>query len=169
MRPKFTLELSHRADEVMWRICSSLDTVELGCLAISAGRCADSFVDQRQRRFWSPHLSVQVDDSDGGSVLRGRFAPRPEVWTLIAFLYFLMVFAVVLGAVFGYTQWVMGDTPWGLLAVPIGTLTIVSLHVASLVGQRLSTDQVQQLRAMLDLLLECALGPVDPDRLDSDN
>jgi hypothetical protein len=169
MRPEFTVELSHRAEEVMQRIRSKLGTVEPGCRAISAGRCADFFVDEQQRRFWSPHLSVRVDDSDSGSVLRGRFAPRPEVWTLIVFLYFLMVFAVALGAAFGYVQWVVGDTPWGLLTVPIGTVTIAALHAASLVGQRLSADQMQQLREVLNLLLECALGPSDSDRHDNDN
>jgi len=166
MRPAFTVELPHRADEVMRRISSNLSTAELACRAISAGRCTDLFVEEQQRRFWSSHLSVRVDDSDRGSVLRGRFAPRPEVWTLIMFLYFLMVFAIALGAALGYVQWVMGDVPWGLLAVPIGAATIASLHAASLIGQRLSADQMQQLREALDLLLQQAPGPGDSGRGD---
>ena len=72
---------------------------------------------------------------------------------MFIFVYFVMTFAIFFGAAFGYVQWTLDYSAWGFLAVPIGILVIALLHVASLVGQRLSSDQTVQLRDQLDLLL----------------
>ena len=155
MRPKFTVELPLSADELMQCIESILDDGNLRCRGTSARRCAELFVDESERRFWSPHLSIQVHEATNGSVLSCRYSPRPELWTFFMFVYFLMAFVVLFGSAFGYVQWLLGSTPWGLLAVPAGILVIVLLHGASLVGQRLSSDQMDLLRERLDTILEC--------------
>jgi hypothetical protein len=139
-----------------------LESQGIRCRGTAARRCAELFVAESERRFWSPHLSIQVEDKDNGSVLSGRFSPRAEVWTLIMFVYFLMAFAVVFGSAYGYVQWLLGETPWGLLAVPAGIAVIVLLHIASIVGQRLSEDQMEMLRERLNVLLECVSdSPLD--------
>lgn len=155
MRPRFTVELPSSADELMQCIESTLEDDNLGCRGTSARRCAELFVDESERRLWSPHLSIQVQEVPQGSVLSCRYSPRPELWTFIMFVYFLMAFVVLFGSAFGYVQWLLGYTPWGLLAVPTGVSVIGLLHVASVVGQRLSSDQMALLRDRLDTILEC--------------
>ena len=44
----------------------------------------------------------------------------------------------------------IGETLWGLWAAAAGVLVIVGLHGASLIGQRLGHDQMDQLRKRLD-------------------
>ena len=151
MRPTFSVKLPLSADEAIDRIRTEVDASNLNTM--SAGRCAEFRVPESERRFWSPYLSVQLQDTADGSVLRGRFSPRPEIWTMFMFVYFVMTFAIFFGAAFGYVQWTLAYSPWGFLAVPIGILVIVLLHVASLVGQRLSSDQTVQLHEQLDLVL----------------
>ena len=151
MRPTFSIRLPIGADDAVERLRAELATSDLNTM--SAGRCAEFRVPEKERRFWSPYLSVQAQDTSDGCILRGRFAPRPEIWTMFMFVYFLMAFAILFGASFGYVQWTLGYSPWGFLAVPIGALVIVLLHAASLVGQRLSSDQTEQLRRQFDELL----------------
>jgi hypothetical protein len=158
MRPTFAVQLPLPAEESIGRIRSQIAGSDSRVRTLSAGKCADFFIDEAERRFWSPYLSVQVQDSEGGSLLRGRFSPRPEIWTFVMFVYFLMAFVILFGISFGYVQWAIGESPWGFLAAPVGVLVIVLLHAASLVGQRLSTDQTEQLRARLDEVLEAAFG-----------
>ena len=45
--PNFAVELSHRADEVMQRIRSGTDAVQLDCLLTSAVPCVEFFVAER--------------------------------------------------------------------------------------------------------------------------
>jgi hypothetical protein len=152
MRPTFSVKLVLSAGEAIGRIRTEIADSNLN--SISAGRSAEFRVAETERRFWSPHLSVHLQDTADGSLLRGRFSPRPEIWTMFMFVYSVMTFAILFGAALGYVQWAMGDSPWGFYAVPIGAVVIVLLHAASLLGQRLSSDQTEQLREELDSLLQ---------------
>ncbi len=63
-----------------------------------------------------------------------------------------------LAMIVGYVQWSLGYSPWSLSAVPIGIVIILCLHVASIIGQGLSADQMTLLRGRLDRALEMAFG-----------
>ena len=153
LRPKFDLDFPVPAAEAMERIRQGLDTPELRHRTMSAGRHAEFHVDASERKVWSPRLTVQVEDAPGGSSLRGRFAPRADVWTGFMFVYFLVVFLIVFGATLGYVEQVSDETPWGYWAVPVGLLILTGIHVASYVGQRLARDQMRELRGQLDSVL----------------
>jgi len=122
--------------------------------ARSKGRCADFFVDESERRLWSPYLSVQVEPSAAGSLLRGRFGPHPELWTLFMFLYTAVAFLALMGLILGFVQWQSGMDPWGFWGVWVGGPALVLLYAVSAVGQRLSAHQMEALRQRIDDLVE---------------
>ena len=158
MRPAFTIPLPVPADEAMDRVRVELQAESPLCGAVSTGRCAELLVDRSQRRLWSPHLSIQVEEAEEGSLLRGRFSPRPEVWTLMMFLYFTILSLAFFGAMLGCAQWMIAQTPWGLLAVPVGLALTVMLHVASLIGQHLGAQQIHDLQMRIEAVLQRAFG-----------
>jgi hypothetical protein len=86
--------------------------------------------------------------------LHARFAPYPEVWTFFMFAYFAAWFAVLFGGTFGYAQWASGEAAWGLWGVWIGLPTVIGLHVASSVGQRLGAPEMAELGRRLEHLVE---------------
>ena len=120
---------------------------------MSAGRCMDLFVEDQDRTFWSPHLSVQVEDAEEGSRLHGRYAPHPEVWTLFVFLYAAFGFAALIGLGWGFSQVVLERAPWGLLLTPVALLGMGALYLGARWGQRRTRDQMIVLRDRLDGLL----------------
>ena len=69
-------------------------------------------------------------------------------------IYAVLIVGIFGGGVLGYVQWFLGQTAWAFLLVPIGILMIGLLHVASLIGQRLSSDQMRILRDRLDQVLD---------------
>lgn len=155
MRPTFQLPLDGSRDEAVAAIRASLaDDPELVGRWQGKGRWAEIHVPGAERRLWSPHLAIRIDEEDGRSSLFGRFAPHPEVWTFFMFLYFAVVFAVVFGGIFGYVQWVSSERPWGFWAVGIGVPVLLLLHLASWTGQRLGQEQMVRLRADLERVLE---------------
>ena len=123
------------------------------CTGVSVGRHAELFVADEVRRVWSPWLSITAERGSKGSVLRGRFAPHPGVWTLYLFLAFGLGFALLVGTTWGYAQWAIERTPWALLSVPLVLLLGSGLYLASIVGQRLGAEQMDQLRATLEGLI----------------
>ncbi len=158
--PTFAVKLAMPTDEAVRRLRAAVTTPGLRGVAEFAGDCLDFRVELAVRRFWSPHLSVQVHDASvdgvaGGEVF-GRFLPRPEVWTGFAALYFVAAFAAVGGGVYGYVQWALDARPSALLLVPAGLVTIAGLYAASLAGQRLSHDQIELLQERFDRALHVA-------------
>jgi hypothetical protein len=153
LRPRFDLDLPVPADEAIQRIRQGLDTPELRHTTMSAGRHAEFQVEALEKKVWSPRLTIQVEDAPGGSSLRGRFAPRADVWTGFMFIYFLVVFLILFGATLGYVQQISDETPWGYWAIPAGLAVIGGIHALSYLGQRLAEDQMRELRRQLDMVL----------------
>ena len=158
VQPAFTVDIPLPTDELMSRIRKSVKEMGLKELVGSAGDCVDLKVAADERRFWSPHLNVQASQVENGSQLFCRFSPRPEVWTMFMAIYLVTACLIFAASIWGYVQWFLGHTPWALAFIPVGLIGILVLHVASLIGQGLSADQMDQLRARLDALIAKATG-----------
>lgn len=117
------------------------------------GRWAEIHVPGTERRIWSPYLSLRLDHpdpgTDHGSVLYARFAPRPEIWTGVVFLYSLLLFAAFFGGTFAYVQWASNEPAWGGWVALGGVIGIAAIHLAGAIGRRLSHDQMHELRDRL--------------------
>ena len=152
VRPRFEIEIEIEADKLMERFRERLPRCP-HCTGISVGRHAELFVPETERRLWSPWLSVTAEKKNSGSLLRGRFAPHPNVWTLYLFLSFGLGFALLVGTTWGYAQWATERPPWALASVPIVIVLGALLYFASQVGQRLGGEQMDNLRNAVDELI----------------
>jgi hypothetical protein len=152
IRPTFEIELDLDPDTVMEDLRLRMPQCPR-CTGMSLGRHAELFVPEAERRVWSPWLSVTAREGDRGTVVRGRFAPHPSVWTLYLFLAFGLAFALLLGLTWGYAQWAMDTVPWALGSAPLILVLGMGLYGVSLIGQRLSASQMVQLRSALDELI----------------
>lgn len=162
LQPAFRLEVSGHRDKILEQLRRAIRSPELSGLAESAGPCLDFKIERADRRFWSPHLSVQlsemtVEDGETATEIFGRFSPRPEIWTGVMLTYLSALCLMLFAAVFGYAQWALGSRPWVLVAVPVGFILIGAIHAASLIGQSLSADQMHLLRARFDRAIEIGL------------
>jgi hypothetical protein len=153
VRPRFEIESDLEADSLMERVRNRLPQCP-HCTGVSVGLHAELFVPESERRVWSPWLSVTADPSADGSLLKGRFAPHPNVWTLYLFLAFGLGFALLVGTTWGYAQWATDRTPWALVSVPIVLVLGSLLYFSSQVGQRLGAEQMDHLRDALDELVK---------------
>jgi hypothetical protein len=152
VRPRFEIDTELEADALMARVRDRLPDCPR-CTGVSVGRHAELFVPVAERRLWSPWLSVTADERTGGSLLRGRFAPHPNVWTLYLFLAFGLGFALLVGTAWGYAQWATESKPWALASIPIVLILGAALYFASQIGQQLGGEQMNDLRSALDELI----------------
>ncbi len=160
-QPAFTIDVPVDQHQAIARLKSAIASDELRGLAECAGMVIDFKINPAERRFWSPHLSVQCGASEAGSQIFARFSPRPEIWTMFIAIYFVVAILICLAMTVGYVQWSLGYAPWSLAAVPIGVLMIAGLHLASLIGQQLSADQMTLLRERLVRAVEIAFDGAD--------
>lgn len=158
MQPTFRVQLPWEMDEAKRRIRFALASEELSEHAETAGWVVDYKVEPAERRFWSPHLSIQLHRLDDSELTEAfcRFSPRPEIWTMVMAIYMVAACCMFAALILAFVQWTMGNTPWALVVVPVSIIVIVGLHVASLVGQGWSRDQMQLLRSRWERTLEIA-------------
>lgn len=154
IRPTFTVRLASPSEEVVATLRERLEGSEFADCSKSSGRCVDLFLAKAERRVWSPYLTVQVEPLEEGSLIRGRYAPHPEVWTLFVFLYAVVGFLALMGLMLGFVQWQSGLDPWGLWGCYIGVPGFFLLYLISAMGQRLSAHQMEELRDRMERLLE---------------
>ncbi|MGB7328066.1 MAG: hypothetical protein WBD31_24535 [Rubripirellula sp.] len=161
LQPGFIIDAPYASDEVVKKMRAALKTPDMSGFADAASMCFDYKIESASQRFWSPHLSVQVSDanvskSTSTARLHCRFAPRPEIWTMFIAIYFVILILMFAALILAYVQWWMGGSPWAIAMIPLGIISIAVLHVASQVGQSLSSDQMTLLQSRLDQTLAAA-------------
>ena len=152
VRPTFEFGVDLDPDTVMEGLRRRLPQCPR-CTGVSVGLHAELFVPESERRVWSPWLSVTARGIGRGTVVRGRFAPHPSIWTLYLFLAFGLGFSLLVGLTWGYAQWALETTPWALASVALVVALASALYGISLLGQRLGTSQMVQLKAALEDLV----------------
>ncbi len=153
IRPHFDFEFQETPDAVMARLRERLPRCPR-CTGVSKGSHAELFVPTSERKIWSPWLSVTAETDHYQTILRGRFAPHPSVWTWYLFCSFALAFGLLVGLSLAYAQWATETAPWGLVSIPICLLLGGMLFLASQIGQRLGADQMHHLKSALGELTE---------------
>lgn len=172
LQPTFEVDVDLPLGEFMPKMRETLDRDEFRSRTITAGNCIDFKVDADCQRFWSPHLSVQVSSgiskdhqqstAPDHSKLYCRFSPRPEIWTMFMAMYATILGLIFVATIYGYVQWVLGNSPWPALLAPVGIGLIAVLHVGSKMGQSLSSDQMHTLKQRLTSAIEIATSRSSP-------
>jgi len=146
IRPTFSIPLAQNPEDSMTVLRDRLEGSQWSECVRSKGRCAEFFVREEDRRLWSPYLSVQLEPKEKGSLLRGRFGPHPEIWTLFMFLYTAVGFLSLMGLILGFVQWQSGMEAWGFWGAYLGIPGLLILYGVSATGQRLSAHQMDELQ-----------------------
>lgn len=150
LRPTFTLRLDLPREEAIERLRAQLAESRSRDCWKGKGRWCEIHLPEEEQRIWTPHLSLRLDHEAEGSSIFGRFAPKPEVWTFVMFVYVLVVFLILFGATFGYVQWASNERAWGLWAIWLGVPFLGLIHLAAYIGQRLGKRQMEELKSRLD-------------------
>ncbi len=102
------------------------------------------------RHFWSPWLTMEVSPAATGSVLHGRFSPKPAVWTGFMFGYITLTTAGSFGLMFAVSLAIIGKSVWiAAVCSIVFFLAAAGMYVASQIGQRLARAQMHELHAMV--------------------
>jgi hypothetical protein len=150
MRPQFEIPVGDRGPLVFARIREQLEAP--GARFYGHVRRSFAFVrfpDDR-RSLLSPHLELELRESEAGTVLHGRFAPRPNVWTgFMALLFFLGMLGLC-GLIYGLAQFMLDGPIWTMWSAPVSVALIAFIYGAAFIGQGLSNVEMFELRAFVE-------------------
>lgn len=121
-----------------------------------------------QWHLWSPHLSISINENAAEpghprGHLYGRFAPRMEVWSCVWAVYLMMATITFFSLILVASQAMLGWPLWGGWIAAAALIVIAGVSVSARIGQRLSADQMRDLRTALDEILNDAGVPIQPE------
>jgi hypothetical protein len=158
MRPTFQVVLPVAKQELQQRIKERLVTETWDWESYVFDGYFEMHIPTKELRYWSPHLSISMDDLKGETRIHGRFAPRQQVWTLVWVLYLAFVFTALFSLLFALSSMHAKDSEWRWIWVlcPASIAGIILLYLVSFIGQSWSSDQIQSLQSQWDRLIDLA-------------
>lgn len=106
------------------------------------------------RHLWSPSLSANLKEQDGGTRVTGLIGPMPNIWTAVAAVNLGAVTGILFLATFGGVQLWLGQTPWAFLGVAFLVLVLLATYLVAQAGQRIGAPQAKHLRHLLEEALQ---------------
>ena len=152
IRPRFEMGTRRSPTQALELIADRISRPGSPCEGSVLGRHVHLNVQAGERRLWSPHLYFDVvGDGQGsaGSIIRGRFGPRADVWTLIVALYAVSGFVATMAVLFAISQVLLDNPPTALWAVLLALITSSLLYLLAWIGQRLSADQMKMMKEFI--------------------
>lgn len=150
VRPRFEIETTFAVKELISIIKKALEQEGAPCKARIHDGYATLFIPSEEQHFWSPQLTLSVDEIPNGCSLRGLYGPRPEVWTMFVFFYAVIGFAILIISIFGFSNLSLGNSGNILWLLPVLVLIFLSLYVTAYLGQKMGHDQMIVLHTFVE-------------------
>jgi len=153
MRPRFEVPLAADQADILDRVRRRLDVPDCPLAGqVLDGHALIRLPDARQSLL-SPVLTLEVVTRDQQRVLIGRFSPQPNVWTGFMLVYGVLAMLGLIGLMYGFAQMTVDQAPWSMLAAPLALALISFVYGAAFIGQGLTADQMDELRAFVHAVL----------------
>lgn len=158
MRPQFEMPVGDRGPLVFDRLREALEASSGELHGHVRRDFAFVRFPEERRSLLSPHLELELREGEAGTVLHGRFSPRPNVWTGFMALFFTIGMLGLLGFSWGLAQLMLGGPLWMMLSAPVSLALIAFIYGAAFIGQGLSTDEMFELRAFVERIVHEVCG-----------
>lgn len=154
VRPRFKIVTPKTEAEIAQSFRDQLARSNSGCTASINPGFISVFIPQVAQHYWSPQLSLTIESTEEGQVIRGLYGPRPTIWTMFVFFYFIIGVLLVFISIIGFSNRSLGLEAGILWWVPVLLLLFLSLYAVSRFGERLGREQM----LILSNLAEAALA-----------
>ena len=143
IRPRFKQEFTSSPEEIIALFKDKIehDNEFCSCRATFSGNHIILRIPEEEQHYWSPQLSLTVEESEEGSHVRGLFGPPPSVWTMFAFAYFGLGIAFVITALVGLSFRALDQSSWLLWLLPVYLVAALVLYLIAQFGQKLGAEQ----------------------------
>jgi hypothetical protein len=150
IRPRFQVDLPLSPQALEEGLRAGLTAPDAPCLGHVKHGYASLALPAADQHYWSPRLTLTIEEHDGGSRLRGLYGPRAEVWTMFVFFYALLGFGIVMTAIVGLSRASLGRPSTILWAVPALAVAFATLWLVSYSGQKLGSGQMHVLHGFVE-------------------
>lgn len=154
IRPRIKVKTNLSSEDINSRIKLLLKSEKASCEGQATQGFATIYPPEADQHFWSPQLTITIEESDEGNLVRGLYGPKPSVWTMFVFFYAAIGFATMIVLMIGLSLWSLGNPATILWYVPALILLFLSLYLVAYFGQKLGHKQMGALHRFIEEILE---------------
>ena len=153
IRPRFRLYSDKAIADIQQKIHDGLKDGDHPCTGVIVPGFITLKIIQKERHFWSPQLTLNLEEEEGKTLIRGLYGPNPTVWAIFTLGYGACGILSLFAAVLGLSQLTLGTSAWGLWVLPgLAGLALI-LYFASQAGQKLGVEQTFAIHHFLEGVL----------------
>ena len=146
IRPRYTFTVPIKKEEVLAKLRESLKNMPSGIDGKFVKPLVVLSIDEENRHFWSPELSLDIERKEESTEIRCTLGPRSALWTMFAAFYGFAVLVGIAGLVLGLCQWWLELNPYGFWLVAVSIILLATAYGIALTGQNLAYEQMLALR-----------------------
>ena len=150
IRPRFQVISPDTTDDIEERIRVGLGAEGVPCVGKVYSGYVSLQLPLEEQHYWSPRLTVTLEELEEGSLVRGLYGPRPAVWTMFVFFYSLIGFALVIVSIIGMANLSLDKSGAVLWLVPVLIIAFLSLYLVAYFGQQKGHDEMVVLHTFLE-------------------
>ena len=143
IRPRFKISSVYTSEEILNKLHKNLSE---GNSEFYAEELLSNFIvikmKKKHQRFWSPQLSISIDKTDTGSILRGLYGPRPTIWSFFIFLYTGIGVCILFAGLYGLARISLNLQAPILWLLPVLAGLALLLYIFAQAGQKISAQQM---------------------------
>lgn len=150
VRPRFKVSTTQTVENISEKVKKALKMKGAPCTAQMKPRFITLLIPEKDQHYWSPQLTITMEEEEEGCTIRGVYSPRPTVWTMFVFFYAIIGLAIFVIGVVGWSFWSLGKPATILWWTPVLGVTFFSLYLAAYFGQKLGHDQMTTLHRFFE-------------------
>ncbi len=103
-----------------------------------------------ERHYWSPQLSLSLEEHKQGTLIRGLYGPKPSIWTLFAFAYGTIGVLITFIGIIGLSNMMLNKGIAILWTIPVLLFIAAIIYIIAQFGQKLGNQQTFILHHFLE-------------------
>lgn len=154
IRPKIRVESDLAPEKIIEAIKEHLSKPDVACEGKILPGFATIYPLKEEQHYWSPQLTLTIEKTESGSLIRGLYGPKPSVWTMFMFFYSFIGFITMIAIMISLSYWSLGVESLIVWSVPVLVLVFLSLYLVAYLGQKFGHKQMAHIHKFLEDCLE---------------
>jgi len=100
---------------------------------------------KENRHFWSPQLTVMIEEEENQITLRGLYGPKQSIWAMFAFTYGTLAMLFSIFSIWGAVEVQLYNDYSKFYLLPIILILSVVTYLIAQLGQKLGAEQMFEL------------------------
>lgn len=152
IRPRFQKQLDQDMPEVELLLKSKLEATDKFSYTMDP-RHVVIRIKPEDRHFWSPQLSLTLDETEEGTLVRGLYGPAPNVWTIFLLSYLAIAVLALFALFLGLSYWMLDQDIKIFWALPVLGMAALAVYLIAQFGQKIGAEQTFRLHQFIEASL----------------